>query len=101
VEVRPDLPTDAVAGLTEAQRIFLRALADAAETEQPATGDAWQDLIFRVSQEHGVSSGDAFGAIYAAVLGRSNGPRAGWLLASLDRGFVTVRLREAAEAPSA
>jgi lysyl-tRNA synthetase class 1 len=100
VEVRPDLPTDAVAGLTEAQRIFLRALADAAETEQPAAGDAWQDLIFRVSQEHGVSSGDAFGAIYAAVLGRSNGPRAGWLLASLDRGFVTARLHEAAEAPS-
>ena len=38
----------------------------------------------------------AFDALYRAFLGRTNGPRAGWLLASLDRDFVIGRLREAA-----
>ena len=56
--------------------------------EAPAAGDAWQDLIFRTAQAQGVSSGEAFAAIYAAFLGRANGPRAGWLLASLDPAFT-------------
>ena len=38
----------------------------------------------------------AFAAIYLAFLGRPSGPRAGWLLAALDRDFVIGRLREAA-----
>ena len=37
----------------------------------------------------------AFEAIYRAFLGRTNGPRAGWLLASLDPVFVSERAREA------
>ncbi len=40
----------------------------------------------------------AFAAIYLAFLGRPSGPRAGWLLAALDRDFVVGRLREAAGA---
>jgi lysyl-tRNA synthetase class 1 len=95
VEVQPTLP-DGVAGLTEAQRIVLSTLAGEAEATRPDSGAAWQDLIFGTSQTYGVSSGDAFAAIYLAFLGRTNGPRAGWLLASLDRGFVTQRLRDAA-----
>ena len=35
-------------------------------------------------------------AIYLAFLGRPNGPRAGWLLASLERDVRRRRLREAA-----
>jgi lysyl-tRNA synthetase class I len=34
--------------------------------------------------------------LYAAFLGRTNGPRAGWLLASLEPVFVLERLRAAA-----
>ena len=88
------LPAD-VAGLTEAQGLFLADLADGAEADVPASGDAWQDLIYRCGQRRGVSSRDTFAAVYATFLGRVNGPRAGWLLASLDLGFVTERLRQA------
>ena len=42
--------------------------------------------------------GEAFGAIYRSFLDRPNGPRAGWLLASLSAAFVVGRLREAAGA---
>jgi lysyl-tRNA synthetase class 1 len=95
VEVQEALPAG-VSGLTEAQRIMLASLATSAEGAAPDSGGAWQDLIFGTSQTYGVSSGDAFAALYLAFLGRTNGPRAGWLLASLDRGFVIQRLRDAA-----
>ena len=97
VAVQDALP-EGVADLTEAQRIVLGDMATRADVTKPASGDAWQDLIFSTSQTHGVSSGDAFAAIYMAFLGRSNGPRAGWLLASLDMPFVLDRLRAAAGA---
>ncbi len=95
VAVREDLPAE-VTGLTEVQSLFLADLADGAEAEHPSGGDAWQDLIYRCGQRRGVSSRDTFAAVYAAFLGRDNGPRAGWLLASLDAGFVAQRLRQAA-----
>jgi lysyl-tRNA synthetase class I len=34
-----------------------------------------------------------------SFLGRRNGPRAGWLLASLEPSFVAARLRAAAQMP--
>ncbi len=99
VAVRAALPVEA-ADLDAGQRAYLSALADAAQAERPAAGDVWQDLIFRTAQSLGTASGDAFMALYVAFLGRPNGPRAGWLLASLDAAFVVARLREAA-APTA
>ena len=45
----------------------------------------WQDAIFSDRTERGVEPRVAFTALYLAFLGRTNGPRAGWLLASLDR----------------
>lgn len=100
ISVRADLPAEA-GSLSEAQRLVLGDLAAASSGQQAGSGDAWQDLIFRCAQERGVSSGDAFGAVYLAFLGRPNGPRAGWLLASLDRHFAAARLREAAAAGEA
>ena len=85
----------AAAELDEDQRAFLAHLADAAERDAPASGDAWQALIFAVAAEHDVPGRRAFEAIYRAFLGRTNGPRAGWLLASLDPIFVHERAREA------
>jgi lysyl-tRNA synthetase class I len=52
-------------------------------------------MIFTTAGASGLSNGKAFAALYAAFLGRPNGPRAGWLLASLDTTFVIGRLREA------
>jgi lysyl-tRNA synthetase class 1 len=95
VRVQDALP-DAVGELDDAQRAFLRELADRASTAMPTSGPEWQDLIFRTAvDQHMSSNRAAFGVIYAAFLGRMNGPRAGWLLAGLDPTFVVSRLREA------
>jgi lysyl-tRNA synthetase class 1 len=85
-----------VVELDAAQRRFLARLAERASHEEPAGGDAWQTLIFSVATDAGVTGRRAFEAIYRAFLDRPNGPRAGWLLASLDRAFVTGRAAEAA-----
>jgi lysyl-tRNA synthetase class 1 len=82
--------------LDAAQRRFLARMAERASREEPDSGDAWQTLIFAVATDEGVPSRRAFEAIYRAFLDRANGPRAGWLLASLDRTFVIARATEAA-----
>jgi lysyl-tRNA synthetase class 1 len=91
---REALPAE-VRDLTDQQRSFLADLAE----EPPAAssaGDAWQAAIFASAKAGGLPAGDAFKALYVAFLGRPSGPRAGWLLAGLDRDFVVGRLREAA-----
>ena len=77
---------------------FLRSLTEVAHGEALSSGEQWQAAIFAVAQEHGVDAKAAFNALYLAFLGRPNGPRAGWLLASLERDFVIRRLTEAGAA---
>jgi lysyl-tRNA synthetase class 1 len=95
---RDGLPAEA-AELDDAQRRFLGALADSAETEAAGSGESWQALIFQAAKDKDVAARRAFEAIYRAFLGRPNGPRAGWLLASLEPEFVQTRLRDAAGWP--
>ncbi len=95
LEIRRDsLPVEA-ALLRPEQRGFLRALAAAAQGDAPASGEQWQSAIFAVAAEHALDAKAAFNALYLVFLGRPNGPRAGWLLASLERDFVIGRLGEA------
>jgi lysyl-tRNA synthetase class 1 len=96
VAVQPALP-EAAAALDEAQRRFVERLSGVVA----ASGGEWQTAIFATAQELELPAGRAFDAIYRAFLGRPNGPRAGWLLASLDPAFVAARLREAAMAGAA
>ena len=90
------LPAEA-AELDDAQRAYAALLADAVLAAEPSGGDAWQTAIFDTATIAGLPAGRAFATLYLAFLGRTNGPRAGWLLASLDPGFVVRRLREAAQ----
>jgi len=77
------------------QRRFLAKLADRVASAAPTSGDDWQTLIFDIARAEDVPPRRAFEAIYLAFLARPNGPRAGWLLASLDASFVRERAWEA------
>ncbi len=87
---RDHLP-EAAKTLDDEQRRFLASFSNFAERDAPRGGDAWQTLIFTVAKMHGLAPRRAFEALYLAFLGRSNGPRAGWLLAGLDPEFVVGR----------
>ncbi len=97
---RDALPAAATA-LAPEQRGFLAELSTAAGRGSPSGGDAWQSLIFASAAGRELPARRAFEAIYLAFLGRPNGPRAGWLLASLEPAFVRARLDEAAGAVAA
>ncbi|MBA3234912.1 MAG: lysine--tRNA ligase [Chloroflexi bacterium] len=95
IAIQHDGVPDAAYALDDAQRGFLAALAEAADRDRPTGGDAWQSAIFLVSKGLDLPARRAFEAVYLAFLGRPNGPRAGWLLASLDPAFVIERARAA------
>ncbi len=97
MDVRHALPGEA-ADLDDDQRAFLAALADRAAGSDLRGGDAWQAAIFETATAVGLPAGRGFEALYRSFLGRTNGPRAGWLLASLAPEFVVGRLREASGA---
>ena len=95
ISVHRDEVPSAVADLHQDQRLFLARLAERSANDVPSSGDAWQTLIFDIARAEGVPPGRAFEALYLAFLGRTNGPRGGWLLASLDREFVHERAWQA------
>ncbi len=99
VEV-PDALPEMARGLSPEQKGFLHRLAErldaavAGGPDAPADGDAIQDLIRTLGAEAGVGGQKAFAAVYAALLGRERGPRAGQFIAILGPGRVAERLRQ-------
>ena len=91
VEVQREALPSAAAELHEDQRRFLARLSEAVSDAAPASGDDWQTLLFEVARRDDLPPRRAFEALYRAFLGRTNGPRAGWLLATLDPAFVAER----------
>jgi len=75
------------------QRAFLHRLAAALETA-PTDEEALQGLVFHVARLTPIEQPKAFQAIYQVLLARDSGPKAGNLLAFLDRALVTTRFRE-------
>jgi lysyl-tRNA synthetase class 1 len=96
--VQQSLP-DAAKALTPAQRTYLRRLSQQLDGSAP---EAMQNEMYEIAKELGLVrpngnvAQEAFAAIYIALLGKPSGPRAAWLVASLDRAFVRKRLAEAA-----
>ena len=79
--------------LSEAQRGFLHRLADRLE-DTPWEEAALQSAIFLVARLTPIEQPTAFAAIYRVFLDHTSGPRAGDLLAALERDFVLGRLRD-------
>jgi lysyl-tRNA synthetase class 1 len=78
--------------LSHVQRAFLHGLADALPT--PWEDDVIQATVFEVARLTPIDQPQAFKALYRVFLDREAGPKAGNLLAFLDRAFVEKRCRE-------
>lgn len=88
------LPARAAA-LSAAQRGFLRRLAEALP-QVAWEDDALQAAVFETARLTPLAQGPAFKAIYRVLLDKESGPKAGNLLAFLDREFVCTRFTEVA-----
>ena len=98
--VLPELPADIK--LTDGQRRYLAAVKELIGTiDDP---EKLQYELFEVAKRVGLVgtdgkvSRDAFSAIYLAFIGKSSGPKAGWLLKTLPVDFVRRRLDDAVSA---
>src|SRR5947207_962807 len=84
--------------LTPTQRRYLSAIRPLLDTVHDA--DEMQYQLYEAAKKvvltdaNGKPSRDAFAAIYLAFLGKPNGPRAGWLLLSIEPDLVRRRLDE-------
>ena len=80
--------------LGQAQRAFLHQLAAELATVTPWTDDALQARIFDVTRRTPIAQSAAFKAIYRTVFDREQGPRAGAIMAILDKDFLIKRFTE-------
>ncbi len=86
--VQQHLPKEAYS-LSGKQKKFLRTIADLIAVGLDP--DSFQKLIYEKAKEMDLSSKEAFSAIYIALLGKNHGPKAAWLILSLDPSFVRER----------
>ena len=79
--------------LTVKQKEYLGKIAeiviDATDAEK------FQAEIYGLSQSLDLSTKEAFQAIYIALIGKPYGPKAAWLILSLDKKFVSDRFKQA------
>jgi lysyl-tRNA synthetase class 1 len=79
-----------ISNLSQSQKEYLKSLIPLFEKEIRA--EELQTAIYEKTKEKEIPSMDAFKAIYTAFLGKDHGPKAAWLLQSLDKEFVKERL---------
>ena len=92
MQLQQSLPASA-SELTAAQRGFLHTLA-AMLDEAEWKGDALQSLVFDAARLTPIEQPKAFAALYRVFFDKAAGPKAGNLLAFLDRAWVKKRLLE-------
>ncbi len=89
--VQQEIPA-AVKTLSPEQKTFLRLLGERLQPQ--LDGEQIHQLIYTLKEELNLKPAQAFQAIYVALLGKGNGPRAGWFLSTLDCAFVKRRFAE-------
>jgi lysyl-tRNA synthetase, class I len=92
VHLQEELPARA-GELGAGQRAFLHKLAHELD-RVPWDDDALQAKIFDVARRTPLPQAAAFKALYRVLLDREQGPRAGALMAVLDKGFLVKRFTE-------
>ena len=91
--VQKELPKSAK-NLSEKQKELLKKVAE--ELNNKLNGEDFQTTIYNIGKEIGLDGKQTFEAIYLSLLGIDHGPKAAWLILSLDKEFVKKRFIDAA-----
>ena len=90
-EIKKRIPEEAKT-LTQKQKEVLSRISK--ELDEKWTGDEFQTRIYDLGKELGLSGKETFAAIYLSLIGKDHGPKAAWLILSLDKEFVKKRFNE-------
>ena len=96
-ELQSALPTEEIKKLSVEQRNALKLMAGELKEGTSLDASAWHDKIYEVAPATNIEAKEVFKAIYITLLKQPSGPRAGWLLASLDTKFLKGRFEAASE----
>ena len=89
--VQKEVP-DAVKNLSDKQKELLQKIAS--ELEYAKDAEEFQTEIYEFGKALGLRGKETFAAIYVSLLGKDHGPKAAWLILSLDKEFVKKRFTE-------
>lgn len=81
--------------LSEKQKKFLEKISS--ELDKKWDPEDFQKNLYDWAKELDLSSKDAFSAIYLTLIGKDHGPKAAWLILSLEKKFVSHRFMEASK----
>ncbi len=87
---------EAVYQLSDAQKKYLAKVAG--EITDAMDPDELQTQLYQWAKDFNLSSKDAFAAVYAALLNKTYGPKAAWLILDNTPAFIKERFMQAATA---
>jgi lysyl-tRNA synthetase class 1 len=96
-ELQRELPKEDLRGISDAQKNVLGLLAQELQSGITLSAEEWHNKIYEVAAVTNMEAKEIFKGMYIALLGKPSGPRAGWLLASLDPKFLKERFEAAAK----
>lgn len=91
--IQKELPESAKS-LSDLQKELLGKIAS--ELDAVKDAEEFQTQIYEFGKELGLSGKETFAAIYNALIGKDHGPKAAWLILSLDKEFVKKRFNKVA-----
>lgn len=89
--VQEHLP-EAARSLSHEQKEYLKKLAE--QLDGAGNAEDFQTKLYDIAKKMNLSPKDAFSAVYLSLLGKNHGPKAAWLILSLNREFVKKRFEE-------
>jgi lysyl-tRNA synthetase class 1 len=90
-EILKELPEQA-RGLSDMQKEYLHKIT--ALIDKNLNGEDLQKELYELAKISNIPTKDAFAAIYLVLTGKNHGPKAGWLIVSLDKEFIKKRFQE-------
>ncbi len=82
----------AAKSLSETQKHYLQTIANCIDKNWNA--EDFQKKLYESAKDLGVLPKEAFSAIYLSLIGKDHGPKAAWLLLSLEKEFIKKRFTE-------
>jgi lysyl-tRNA synthetase class 1 len=90
--IQKNLP-EVFKNLSQKQKELLQKISE--ELDENLSAEDFQTRIYDIGKELGLNGKETFAAIYLSLLGKDHGPKAAWLILSLEKDFVKNRFNEA------
>jgi len=93
-ELQLDTVPDVAKGFSGTQKQALKRALEEIKKMKELDGQELHTALHTIRKEMDIEPKEFFSAIYLAFLGKESGPKVGWFLSVLDRGFLEHRLEE-------